>query len=90
MTPHSQSRVLLFGKLKAYAMGGELRVVTHPGMTPKEFREVVADELHRRCPDFPGVAELMSSAVATDRIIAEREHLGEAPEVSLLPPVCGG
>ncbi len=85
-----QSRVLLFGRLKQYAVGDELRVVTHPEMTPKEFREAVADELHRRCPDFPGVTELMSSAVATDRVLSEREQLGTAPEYSLLPPVCGG
>lgn len=90
MTTLPQSRVLLFGKLKQYSVGDELRVFTHPEMTAKEFREAVAEELHRRCPDFPGVSELMSSAVATDRILSEREHLGNAPEYSLLPPVCGG
>jgi len=90
MTRHSQSRVLLFGKLKAYAVGEELRVATHPGMIPREFREAVAEELHRRCPDFSGVAELVSSAVATDHVLSEREPLGEALEYSLLPPVCGG
>ena len=90
MTTLPQSRVILFGKLKQYVVGDELRVVTHPEMTPKEFREAVAKELHRRCPDFPGVAELMSSAVATDRVLSEREQLGNAVEYSLLPPVCGG
>ncbi|MCB9254158.1 MAG: hypothetical protein H6617_05695 [Bdellovibrionaceae bacterium] len=90
MTTSSHSRVLLFGKLKQYAIGDELRVVTHPEMTPKEFRAAVAEELHRRCPEFPGVAELMSSAVATDRVLSEREQLGSSPEYSLLPPVCGG
>ena len=90
MNATASSRVLLFGKLKQYAVGGELRVDTQPAMTPSEFRQAVADELHRRCPNFPGVAELLSSAVATDRILSEREPLGDAMEYSLLPPVCGG
>lgn len=86
----SETRVCLFGKLKQYAMNQELRVKTHPQMTLTEFRQSVAEELQRRCPQFPGVSELKSSAVATDRILLEREALGEASEFSLLPPVCGG
>lgn len=82
--------VLLFGKLRQYVSSGRLNMAISPEMTPQEFREAVALEIARLCPAFPGVSELKSSAVATDRLLGEGETIGEAIEVSLLPPVCGG
>jgi molybdopterin converting factor small subunit len=85
-----QTHVLLFGKLRQYVPAGKLAMVIHSEMTPQDFREAVALEMTRLCPTFPGISELESSAVATDRLLSEKEWLGEAVEVSLLPPVCGG
>lgn len=85
-----QTHVLLFGKLRQYVPAGKLNMLIDSEMTPQEFREAVAVEMARLCPTFPGVSELKSSAVATDRLLTEKDCLGEAIEVSLLPPVCGG
>lgn len=91
MTTLTHSRVLLFGKLKAFAPTGEIQVSTSPAMTPRMFREAVAKALGRQCSDFRGISELLSSAVATsDRVLSEIDELGEGVEFALLPPVCGG
>ncbi|MFM8313458.1 MAG: MoaD/ThiS family protein [Deltaproteobacteria bacterium] len=86
-----QSRVRLFGKLKAYSTQGELFVSTLETMSTAEFRELVAQEIQKTHPEFPGAQELQSSAIANDsRILFEGEAIGDAREFSLLPPVCGG
>lgn len=87
----NQSRILLYGKLKAFAPKGEIFVATSKEMTPDALREAVATRLKNSNPDFGGLLELKSSALADEtRILSEKETIGEGKEFSLLPPVCGG
>ncbi len=86
-----QSRILLYGKLKAFAPKGEILVTTVETMTPDILREEVARTLKELSPNFGGISELKSSAIANDsRILSEKEPIGEGKEFSFLPPVCGG
>ncbi len=87
----NQSRIFLYGKLKTLAPKGELFVATSKEMTPHNLREAVATLLKNSNPDFGGIGELNSSAIADEtRILSEKEPIGEAKEFSFLPPVCGG
>ena len=87
----NQSRILLYGKLKAFTPKGEILINTFKEMTPNILREEVAKKLKSFNPDFGGILELKSSAIANDlRILSEKEPIGDGKEFSFLPPVCGG
>ena len=91
MKKQRTSRVLLFGKLRSFSPRGELHVTTTADMTPQQLREVVAGELATLSQNFTGVQELNSSAVVQgERVLTERDNLGDGTEFALLPPVCGG
>lgn len=85
------SQITLFGKLKKWAPKGFVQVSIHPEMNPQTLREAVATELMKINSEFPGISDLVSSAVANEsRILHEEELIGDSKEFSLLPPVCGG
>lgn len=85
------TQITLFGKLRKWAPQGLIEVATQSEMNPQLLREVVARELSKRNPDFMGLSELLSSAVANEsRVLREDELIGDSNEFFLLPPVCGG